>query len=62
MAQLQGIKLQKLQGGLGRKTPSADSHMALIIKPTGNATVDATIANNGKGLQLTSLSDIILGI
>lgn len=56
MGQLQGIKLQKLQGGLGRRTPSTDSHMALIIKPTGNTIVDAAIANNGKGLQLTSLS------
>lgn len=55
MAQLQGIKLQKLQGGLGRRTPSTDSHLALVIKPGANVTVNAIIANNGKGLQLTSL-------
>lgn len=56
MAQLQGIKLQKLQGGLGRRTPSTDGHMALILNPTGNSIVDAAITNGGKGLQLTSLS------
>lgn len=56
MAHLQGIKLEKLQGGLGRRTPSTDGHMALILNPTGNSIVDAAITNGGKGLQLTSLS------
>ena len=56
MAELAGVKIEKLQGGLGRKNPSTDSHIALIIKATGNATLDATISNEGKGLILTSLS------
>jgi hypothetical protein len=56
MAELAGVKIEKLQGGLGRKNPSTDSHVALIIKATGNAALDATISNEGKGLILTSLS------
>ena len=56
MAELAGVKIEKLQGGLGRNNPSTDSHVALIIKATGNAVLDATISNEGKGLTLTSLS------
>lgn len=56
MGELSGVKIQKLQGGLGRKNPSTDSHVALIIKPTANAPLDLVIANSGKGLILTSVS------
>lgn len=56
MAELAGVKIEKLQGGLGRKSPSTDSHLALIIKATGDAPLDLVIANSGKGLTLTSLS------
>lgn len=56
MAELAGVKIEKLQGGLERKNPSTDSHVALIIKATGNAALDAIISNAGKGLILTSLS------
>ena len=56
MAELAGVKIEKLQGGLGRKSPSLDSHLALIIKPIGTAPLDLVIANSGKGLVLTSLS------
>lgn len=56
MAELAGVKIEKLQGGLGRKSPSTDSHLALIIKATGAAPLDLVIANSGKGLTLTSLS------
>lgn len=56
MGQLAGVKTEKLQGGLGRKSPSTDSHVALIIDLSGDAPLDAIIANSGKGLVLTSLS------
>jgi len=56
MAELSGVKIEKLQGGLGRKSPSTDAHLALIIKTTGNAALDAIISNTGKGLALTSLT------
>lgn len=56
MAELAGVKIEKLQGGLARKSPSLDSHLALIIKPIGTAPLDLVIANSGKGLVLTSLS------
>lgn len=55
MAELAGVKIEKLQGGLGRKTPSTDSHVALLIKPISTL-LDAVVANAGKGLVLTSLS------
>jgi hypothetical protein len=56
MAQFTGVKLEKLQGGLGRKEPSTDSHLALCIRPTGINSLDTLIRNGGKGLTLTSLS------
>ena len=56
MAELAGIIIEKLQGGLGRKLPSTDSHVALIVLETENATIDAIITNEGKGIVLTSLS------
>lgn len=55
MAELAGVKIEKLQGGLGRRTPSTDSHVALLIKPISTL-LDAVVANSGKGLTLTSLS------
>lgn len=56
MAELAGVKIEKLQGGLGRKSPNTDAHVALIIEPTGNIALDAIISNSGKGLVLTSLT------
>lgn len=56
MADLSGVKIEKLQGGLGRRTPSTDGHVALCIVLTGDAPLDAIIDNDGKGLILTSLS------
>lgn len=56
MGELSGVKIEKSPGGLGRKSPSLDGHLALIIKPTGTAPLDLVIANSGKGLVLTSLS------
>lgn len=56
MADLAGVKIEKLQGGLGRRNPSTDGHVALVIAPTGDVSLDTIIANTGKGLTLTSLS------
>ncbi len=56
MAELAGVKIEKLQGGLGRKNPSTDAHVALIIGSTGNASLDMKISNVGLGLTLTSLA------
>jgi hypothetical protein len=56
MADLAGVKIEKLQGGLGRKSPNTDSHVALIIAKTNNITLDLAIGNAGAGLKLTSLS------
>lgn len=56
MAELAGVKIEKLQGGLGRKNPSTDAHFALVIRATGNVALDAIIANSGKGVVLTSIT------
>lgn len=55
MAQLEGVNLEKLQGGLGRIAKSMDGHLALIVKTVTDVDVDAAIAGNGEGLRLTSL-------
>lgn len=57
MAELAGVKIEKLQGGLGRTNPSTDAHHALIIKATGNTALDVIIYNSGKGLVLSSTSE-----
>lgn len=56
MAELKGVSIEKLQGGLGRKSPSTDSVLAMLMQPVGDAGLDAIIANAGKGIKLTSLS------
>lgn len=56
MAELSGVKIEKLQGGLGRKSPSTDAHIALVIEPGNNAVLGAAINNLLRGMVLTSLS------
>lgn len=65
MAELQGVYVQKLQGGLGRSNGNLDNHVAMIIGsgiiPAGE--VADAINNSGKGVVLTSLYDAeVLGL
>lgn len=55
MAQLNGVVIDKLQGGLNRAATSTDSHVALIVDPVADVDVNAAIGNTGSGLKLTSL-------
>jgi hypothetical protein len=55
MAQLNGVVIDKLQGGLNRAATSTDSHVALIVNPVADVDVNAAIGNTGSGLKLTSL-------
>lgn len=62
MAELKGVNVHKLQGGLGRSNGNVDNHVAYIV--TLPATEVATAVNNsGKGVVLTSAYDAeVLGI
>lgn len=55
MAELQGVQLEKLQGGLGRTAVSTDGHLALIVEPVTDTDVNDAIGNSGNGLKLDSL-------
>ena len=54
MAQLNGVLIEKLQGGLNRAATSTDSHVALIVAPVMEPDVLAAIGDPS-GLKLTSL-------
>lgn len=56
MAQLSGVNIEKLQGGLLRGTAGTDNHVAYIVEmPEG---VESTaVNNNGKGVVLKSAYD-----
>lgn len=54
MGALAGVKIEKLQGGLGRKNPSTDAHFGLVAVVTDPSTVPI-VMNLGKGLVITSV-------
>lgn len=55
MAQLEGVSIEKLQGGLQRLAEGTDNHLAYIVVGVPAGDVSTAIANNGKGIVLTSL-------
>src|SRR5690554_2126992 len=56
MAQLEGVHIEKLQGGLQRLAEGTDNHVAYMIElPAGD--VKTAINNNGKGVVLNSVFD-----
>lgn len=57
MGELIGIKIEKLQGGLGRKAPSTDSHFGLVLPKLSNGNLQNVIWNLNKGIVLRSLED-----
>lgn len=59
MAEMQGVSINKLQGGLGRTNASTDNHIGYIINIPSAATAIATaIHNAGKGVAVTSLYQV----
>ena len=55
MGALVGVKIEKLQNGLNRKSPTTDGHIGMILAITAEALIPV-VNNTGKGLVLTSLS------
>lgn len=57
MARLNGVSIEKLQGGLGRLAVGTDNHIALIVGNVPAGAVATAIANEGKGVVITSPFD-----
>lgn len=56
MARLEGVNIEKLQGGLQRLAEGTDNHLAFAIElPVGD--VKTAVNNSGKGVVLTSVFD-----
>ncbi len=55
MAELEGVNVEKLQGGLGRLAVGTDNHVALIVGGLPVGAVATAVNNAGKGVVLTSL-------
>lgn len=63
MAELNGVSVEKLQGGLGRSNGNLDNHVALVFGGIPVGAVATAINNAGKGVVLTSLYEAeLLGI
>src|SRR5690606_22927940 len=55
MAKLQGVNLEKLQGGLQRLASGTDNHVGLIVTGLPADGVADAINNTGKGVAITSV-------
>ena len=55
MAELSGVNVEKLQGGLGRLATGTDNHFALIVSGIPAGAVATAINAAGKGLKINSL-------
>lgn len=63
MAELNGVNVEKLQGGLGRSNGNLDNHVAIILIGIPVGAVATAINNAGKGVEVTSLYEAeVLGI
>lgn len=63
MAELKGVNVQKLQGGLGRSNGNKDNYVAMIVGGLPVGAVATAVNNAGKGVILTSLYDAeVIGI
>ncbi len=57
MAELQGVNVEKLQGGLGRSNDSTDNHVAIIGSGIPAGAIADAVNNAGKGVVLNSPYD-----
>lgn len=63
MAELNGVNVEKLQGGLGRSNGNLDNHVAILLGGIPVGAVATAINNAGKGVVVTSLYEAeVLGI
>lgn len=56
MAQLSGVNIERLEGGLGRISEGTDNHLGYVVGVIG-APVIAAVNNGGKGIVLASAFD-----
>lgn len=57
MAQLDGVNVEKLQGGLGRTNPGTDNHFGMILTGMTATALHDDVNNTGEGVKLQSVFD-----
>lgn len=57
MAQLAGVLIEKLQGGLGRLAAGTDDHIAMVFTGMTGTPIHNDIKNSGKGVKLLGVED-----
>lgn len=55
MAQLEGVNIEKLQGGLNRTNPEADSHFGYVMTGMASLPEHSAVNNNGNGVKIKSV-------
>lgn len=57
MAQLSGVNIEKLQGGLERQALGTDNHVAMVFTGMANTDLHDDVNNGGKGIKIRSVYD-----
>ncbi|QAA81409.1 DUF2586 family protein [Aequorivita sp. H23M31] len=57
MAQLSGVNIEKLQGGLERQALGTDNHVAMVFSGMKTTTLHADVNNAGLGVKIRSVYD-----
>lgn len=57
MAQLAGVNIEKLQGGLERQALGTDNHVAAVLTGMKSTALHTDVNNDGKGIMLRSVYD-----
>lgn len=57
MAQLAGVRIEKLQGGLERQALGTDNHVAMVFSGMETSPIHSAINNDGKGVVVKSVYD-----
>lgn len=57
MAQLAGVNIEKLQGGLERQALGTDDHVAMILTGMTSTALHSDVYNYGKGVRIRSVYD-----
>lgn len=57
MAQLAGVNIEKLQGGLERQALGTDNHVAMVLTGMSGTAIHGDVNNAGKGVVVRSVYD-----
>lgn len=57
MAQLAGVNIEKLQGGLERQALGTDNHVAMVLTGMSGTAIHNEVNNDGKGVVVRSVYD-----